>query len=454
MKKYLICFLFATIAAGILAADDRTEPIDVMLALDKSLSMEEEIQAVKEYVDGYIIDQLLIPGDFFLVVAFYGETKVPIAMTIDGPEDKEKARQAIDDLLADGRFTDIGNALDVLQKEVEKYGHPGRRKYLLLMTDGIQEAPPDSKYWSPDGTFNHAFLQNAKVIQKKGWKIHILGIGTEQTAKELAQELSGEYTEVPQGATEEQMIEQTRNLLSTLDLTGPVEMRPVGLGGRSRLQLSVESKGYSEPKNIRIRQVMLAVPDHEPMQILPEPAEITVSPQSVEPVAFPVRVQGFSPGDYEGSLQFMFDGEGFIPVVTTVQFHVKSFFASAWPFLLVGLLVLVALVILLARLISALSRPRLRFRLVVQGEQQEPQTLREGQAMFLEESEGTVGVSVNRSPQSIARLALVQNGIRMSLLKLEKFPKMTEVPRNILDMEFRVRLEGKKDLTVQLARVT
>jgi Mg-chelatase subunit ChlD len=173
-------------AAGI-SADVRTEPIDVIVALDKSLSMVEEIGAVVEYVNTYIIDQLLIPGDYFLVLAFYGRTEIPVAMRITGDADKQKAKQAVAALAANGRFTDIGNALDVLGAELAKLPEQNRRKHLLLITDGIQEAPPASRYYSRDGKFTHEFLQSTKTIQKQGWKIEILGIGTHAGAGELAE---------------------------------------------------------------------------------------------------------------------------------------------------------------------------------------------------------------------------------------------------------------------------
>ena len=136
MKKFLfIMLLLALAGAAGISADVRTEPIDVIVALDKSLSMVEEIGAVVEYVNTYIIDQLLIPGDYFLVLAFYGRTEIPVAMRITGDADKQKAKQAVAALAANGRFTDIGNALDVLGAELAKLPEQNRRKHLLLITD-------------------------------------------------------------------------------------------------------------------------------------------------------------------------------------------------------------------------------------------------------------------------------------------------------------------------------
>src|SRR4030065_2188205 len=105
MKKFLfIMLLLALAGAAGISADVRTEPIDVIVALDKSLSMVEEIGAVVEYVNTYIIDQLLIPGDYFLVLAFYGSADIPVAMRITGDADKQKAKQAEAALGAHGRF--------------------------------------------------------------------------------------------------------------------------------------------------------------------------------------------------------------------------------------------------------------------------------------------------------------------------------------------------------------
>jgi hypothetical protein len=77
--------------------------------------------------------------------------------------------------LVERRFTDIGMP-----------GHPPHRggkargkwpgQHVLLITDGIQEAPPTSKYYS-DGSFNHALLENTKTIQKKRLEDPALGLG-------------------------------------------------------------------------------------------------------------------------------------------------------------------------------------------------------------------------------------------------------------------------------------
>ncbi|MBN1835267.1 MAG: VWA domain-containing protein [Spirochaetales bacterium] len=466
MKRlYIALILLPILLLSPLFADERTEPIDVIIALDKSLSMVEEIEAVKEYVNTHVIEDLLIPGDFFLVVAFYGDTIVPVSTTIEGPEDKERAKERIAALLADGRFTDIGNALDVLGEQIERHSRPDREKYLLLITDGIQEAPPQSKYYSPDGSFNHAFLENVKTIQQKGWKVVILGAGTDaqahELAQDLAQQLSGDYAQLSEEPTAEELIQKTQEFLAVLRAEGGAELGPVDLQGRGTLTMSVSSEGYAEARSVRIRAIQLSIPGEGTQNILPAPVQWDIPPASSGRFSAPVQLSAVpASGEHSGRLEFEFSGtDRFVPVVIPVEFRVLSFVGSYWLWVLIGALVLLALIVLIIVLVGRARKPRYRFRLMAEGQAaeqaQEVYKAVEGKPLYLNEVEGTVTVARNRSPQSIARLVAIPKGVRMGLLKPERFPKLTDVPLNVLDFDFRVRvdLDKRRDVTVRLASV-
>ena len=167
-KALLIVVALCAALAAPIPADTRTSNIDVVIALDKSLSMETKIGAVEAWVNSSIIDQLLIPGDFLVVVAFYGKAEVIISQQVKDDADKQTLKQKISQVKGNGSFTDIGNALDVVKAQVAERESDGREKYVLLLTDGIQEAPATSKYYSKNGQFNHEFLANTKTIQEKG----------------------------------------------------------------------------------------------------------------------------------------------------------------------------------------------------------------------------------------------------------------------------------------------
>jgi len=469
MKKFLfITLLLALAGAAGISADVRTEPIDVIVALDKSLSMVEEIGAVVEYVNTYIIDQLLIPGDYFLVLAFYGRTEIPVAMRITGDADKQKAKQAVAALAANGRFTDIGNALDVLGAELAKLPEQNRRKHLLLITDGIQEAPPASRYYSRDGKFTHEFLQSTKTIQKQGWKIEILGIGTHAGAGELAENLAAGYTELSEAPTAQEFIEKTRGFLSSVEITEGPQFLPFNSLGRGRLRLGLTSRGHEQAVTLELSGIRLSLEGTAEQDILRRPLRLTVTPGAPLQASLPLRLKPRLPvGDYRGEIRFIFAGETqFTPVVTPADFQVKSLLAGTLEGLsssirlnlrywLAGAAVLVALLVLL--LVLLLARPgkaRSRFRLTVEGRKRAPGgkalTILEGKPLFLEESEGSVEIVDKKSPASLARLAAVRGGVRLTVLRSEKFPGLKTLPPNILDQDLTVRLEGKKELTIRL----
>ncbi|MEW5816172.1 MAG: vWA domain-containing protein, partial [Spirochaetota bacterium] len=300
------------------SADIRTEKIDVFLVLDKSLSMEEEIKAVKEYIDTFIIDQLLIPGDFFVVIAFYGQAEIIISDEVEVTSTKPELKTRLQKTIADGRFTDIGHALDTLGTVLDKYKERDRKRYMLLITDGIQEAPETSKYYSPDGSFNHAFLENARTIQKEGWKIQILGIGSATAAKEIAKELSGGYTEISETPTKEELTEKTVEFLGRIEVVKLPSLEPVGGDGKSGLNLSVASNGYKDLQTVVIDGVLLkAAGIIEKNIIASPPFSFTINPGETIALTIPVYIsQNVPSGNWDGNIIFTFSGENtFSPAV-------------------------------------------------------------------------------------------------------------------------------------------
>lgn len=317
-RKAIFFILFFFLVFFTLYGDERSENIDVYIVLDKSLSMVEEIKSVKTYVIDALVDKLLIPGDNFTLIPFFGKASVIFSGRISSKNDKIHLEKIVASLQANGHFTDIGNALDTLNGALKNTVKDNRRKYLLLITDGKQEAPPESKYYSPDHSFNHKFLENVKIIQKKGWKIEILGIGTESAAKELAEKLSGTYSEVSKRSTPEEIKKKIGDFLGTVRTKGSFVLKRHSKNGNAVLSFTLVSKGYDKPVDITIKGIRL-VSDHlSKMNILSSPYTLTILPDSEKLYNLKVHVPVSKKG-YNGELTFTFkSGVTFSPAVQNI----------------------------------------------------------------------------------------------------------------------------------------
>jgi Mg-chelatase subunit ChlD len=433
-------------------SDERTENIDIILALDKSLSMAEDqkIDGVKKYVDTWLLDQVLIPGDNLIIVAFYGKTDVIVSQRVQNNADILKIKQIISQIRANGRFTDIGNALDALKVQLEKLTNDGRKKFVLMMTDGKQEAPPTSKYYSPDGKFNHEFLANTKTIQQTGWKIQILGIGTEAEAKQLAEQLSGSYTELTGDLSVETLKAQTQNLLGSVSLIGAVPEARVGGGGRSALALTLKSEGYSQELRVGVAEIMARIPAHDSMNILGSPYTIKVPASGTVTVRIPVRFPADLPqGKTDGALSFTFlAGERFNPSDVSVSLFVQGTVENYWWVGVVGIVALALLVLAVVLLIRRFTTGKgVRFRILIDDEpiRSEASSLRPGGELFLNEIEGAFQLISRRNARSMARFRLKERALGFDILKAERFPKQTGSAEGIIGESFVVHGENGKN---------
>ncbi len=313
-KKVIFFIILFFLNIFFICGDTRSQNIDVYLVLDKSLSMVEEIDSVKEYVEEKIVNEILMPGDRFTLILFYGEAIVSYNGTISSNDGKKIILEKVESIEADGHFTDIGNALDKLGSEL-KDNTGNRRKYLLLITDGKQEAPPDSKYYSPDHSFNHEFLKNVKIIQKKGWKIEILGIGVNSAAKELAEKLSGSYAEVSDNADAQEISRSIGNFLGIVEVENPPSVGKITKTGASEIELSLICKDYDSAVTLSIKQILLTSRFDREVNILNSPFTVSIQPDKVRkivlPVTFPIHNES-----YKGEISFVFSkGASFSPAV-------------------------------------------------------------------------------------------------------------------------------------------
>lgn len=156
--------------------EERGGDLDVVLLIDKSLSMASCIDEVRSYAAGKILSPILVPGDRLIIEAVYGKTERLFTSTIASEEDKAKAIRSIRSVKADGRFTDLGTALDVAKRDLDELGKPERPKYVLLLTDERQEAPKGSPYQAKDYKLKHPSLQYIKRVDLGKFRAITVGL--------------------------------------------------------------------------------------------------------------------------------------------------------------------------------------------------------------------------------------------------------------------------------------
>ena len=456
-KCVLAAVVLALVLASPLFADTRKDNIDVIIALDKSLSMQDsnKIGAVKAWVSSFIIDQLIIPGDNLTVIAFYGKTDLLISQAITTDADRASARAIISQVKGNGRFTDIGNALDAIKAQLSDKEKDGRQKYVLLLTDGIQEAPPTSKYYSKNGTFNHEFLANTKTIQQKGWKVMILGIGIDTAAKDLAKELQGSYSEISSKLTPETIMQKAGTLFGMPSVDGPVTVSPIRVDGSSRISFVLKPSGLAGDVRITVSGMDAQVGTRTVPGILPAAVTLDVKKDGTTKVSIPVQFPPvLPPGTASATLTFGFSSnDRFSPSQVPVSLQQMGWIQSNIIVSAAALLLLIILAALIIVLVWRLTRGRpMRFALLIDDEpvQGDVISLRAGRDLFLNDISSVFSMVPKRTGKSIARFSIKEKKLSLAVLKQDRFPKMTDVPPDVRGKTFVLRSESGKNLSMKV----
>ena len=164
-----VFFLVILFSTQFIFALERTEPVDLYLIIDKSLSMEEtnSFDSMKDLICNKFLKRCVAMEDFITVFIFYGESKVIYSDTIKTPEDLDNLIAVIQEQKADGPFTDIGSVLDNAKKRLD-LTPSSRMRVTLLFTDLIQEASYSSKYAGTYYDFADKYLATDRIIYHEG----------------------------------------------------------------------------------------------------------------------------------------------------------------------------------------------------------------------------------------------------------------------------------------------
>jgi len=184
--------LFFTLITAFIAygGDERSLPVDFVFLVDRSLSMKPVMEDVKRYLAADVIGPLVLPGDSVTLLAFYGNVERVWQGRIKGETEKAALVRSLHKLIPDGKYTDIGRALDYLDPIIKELDATERVKYILLLTDERQEAPPDSPYGSKDYSITHPYLTYINRRDFGNFRAITVGLGLDDRISSTAESLA------------------------------------------------------------------------------------------------------------------------------------------------------------------------------------------------------------------------------------------------------------------------
>ena len=177
MEKYCVLILTILMAFTLPGVAEEGPQVDFILLVDTSLSMAPAMEELRQYVAGGIVGRFVQQGDWVAVLAFYGKSTLIWEGNIQTETDKASLIRSLHALKATGRFTDIGTALDDMKQLVIRRNRQDIPKYILLLTDEVQEAPPGSSYRSDDFTINHDMLEYVRRVDMGSFHAITIGYG-------------------------------------------------------------------------------------------------------------------------------------------------------------------------------------------------------------------------------------------------------------------------------------
>ncbi|MBA7713918.1 hypothetical protein ES703_122929 [subsurface metagenome] len=234
--------------------------------------MEDFFEEIRAYINEIILRQLLVSKDYLYLYTFAGSTEDILAATIDLPGDYDQVGAKILALEADGSYTDIGRALETLDRRLART-FPHRKTIVFFITDGEHKPPPTSPYNGVNIYADGAF-DAYEVLKQGDYKVMVLSIGAQTAGRELVGPLGGEYIEVTSDLTAEALNKLLSDFINDIELIVPSNI------GRIRKR-TTEMKvaflsSYSTPKTVNILEATISVEDGPEIPLVEYEAEFEI----------------------------------------------------------------------------------------------------------------------------------------------------------------------------------
>jgi hypothetical protein len=330
------------------AARERSGSVDVFLVLDESGSMKPIFTRVTAFIGDALVQGYLEPEDYLCVIGFSSEARIRVSQRLSSEAEKENLAELVRTLnVVPQGYTDLGRALEEALRQLERLSHPSHQQVVLILTDGVNHPPRDSPYFAPvkadqgsgmppTSGFNDEFLARVESLSKKGFRTHVVGIGTVTDAQKLGEALATDYTLLKTFDAAELEKSLARFWDDTINLEGVSDPEEPGLPGD---EMSLEARLASTSDQEREVQVSgVVVSEIERLVGGSTAEELRATAAVLDPRwaflprqegTFEVRVRlppEFPAGDFAATLMFdQASAVRFYPPEASFTFHVPSF---------------------------------------------------------------------------------------------------------------------------------
>jgi hypothetical protein len=177
LKLILVSVLVIIVNYSIITAQETTlTNIDVIYLLDISRSMNQEglFQNIKERLKQLIEERK--NGDRVILGTFSDDVLWPVQVDIRDIEDIKDIKKIIDNLKAEGEWTWLAKALKETKEKAQdlKTRSPGKTLIIYMLTDCINDPPPEIKKIEPPWDFVEVVLQYFEDYKTSDTFIYLL----------------------------------------------------------------------------------------------------------------------------------------------------------------------------------------------------------------------------------------------------------------------------------------
>lgn len=323
-----LLFLVGTAGAATVPQDD------ILIILDQSKSMKETTpgqsgnyesdpwQAIKSRgaleALRYVADHILQDGDYFALISFGSNARRILSQEVNYPHERELLKQKIAQLAFEDKRTDIPAGIKNATDLLVDMNTPDRRKIMIMITDGVNEPPDDSPYFTPEAQ-EQVYRELRDLIAANNWDLSLVGIGeyTKENIHEIADKLGLPLSKAlvfdnPQDSEEIKnkltgVIQRERDARVTMEAKPLIiRLRPQLFGGyttgRETLMLT---STFAEEVEVHLNpQNPVSLDDGEGVRATVVPLKLTLTPNQPTPFTLTFGFEGDRPtsGNQRGTL--------------------------------------------------------------------------------------------------------------------------------------------------------